>query len=89
MTRVGVRELKNRLSAYLLRVKQGETVSVTERGKEIARLSPVARPEVPEEVLEMVRAGLAAWKGGKPNGSNTPIRFRGKALSSLVIEDRR
>jgi prevent-host-death family protein len=35
---VGVRELRQNLSKYLERVKEGETLTVTERGKEVARL---------------------------------------------------
>ncbi len=34
MIRVGVRELKDRLSRYLAAVKEGEEVIVTERGGE-------------------------------------------------------
>jgi len=37
---VGVRELRQNLSKYLARIKQGETLAVTERGHEIARLIP-------------------------------------------------
>jgi prevent-host-death family protein len=37
---VGVRELRQNLSKYLTRVKKGETLTVTERGHEIARLIP-------------------------------------------------
>lgn len=37
---VGVRELRQNLSKYLQRVKQGETLTVTERGHEVARLVP-------------------------------------------------
>ena len=40
MMRVGVRELRQNLSRYLDRVKQGETLAVTERGREVARLAP-------------------------------------------------
>jgi prevent-host-death family protein len=39
-TTVGVRELRQNLSKYLTRVKQGETLTVTERGHEVARLVP-------------------------------------------------
>lgn len=31
--RVGTRELKNKLSEYMRRVKAGETITVTEHGK--------------------------------------------------------
>jgi prevent-host-death family protein len=38
---VGVRELRQNLSVYLARVKAGESLTVTERGAEVARLVPV------------------------------------------------
>jgi prevent-host-death family protein len=38
--RVGVRQLRQDLSRYLERVKQGEALVVTERGREVARLVP-------------------------------------------------
>lgn len=37
---VGVRELRQDLSRYLERVKHGEDLVVTERGREVARLIP-------------------------------------------------
>jgi prevent-host-death family protein len=44
MTSVGVRELKGQLSRYLKRVKRGERLAITERGRLIAVLSaPVPR----------------------------------------------
>ena len=38
--KVGVRELRQNLSRYLDRVKAGEGLIVTERGREVARLIP-------------------------------------------------
>jgi prevent-host-death family protein len=38
---VGVRELRQNLSVYLDRVKAGESLTVTERGTEVARLVPL------------------------------------------------
>lgn len=40
MNSVGVRELRRNLSRYLARVKMGESFVVTERGREVARLTP-------------------------------------------------
>ncbi len=37
---VGVRELRQQLSRYLAEVKEGESFIVTERGREVARLTP-------------------------------------------------
>jgi prevent-host-death family protein len=42
MSEVGVRELRQNLSRYLDRVKAGESLVVTEHGREVARLVPLA-----------------------------------------------
>ncbi len=45
-SRVGVRELRQNLSVYLRRVRQGETLEVTERGEPVARLTPLDSDDV-------------------------------------------
>jgi prevent-host-death family protein len=47
MNSVGVRELRQNLSRYLAEVKQGESFVVTERGREIARLTPSGPADSP------------------------------------------
>lgn len=49
---VGVRELRQNLSRYLERVKEGETLTVTERGHEVARLVP-SGPDIDPYYLEL------------------------------------
>ena len=44
--RVGVAELKARLSEYLRRVRRGETVTVLDRYTEVARLVPIDSPDL-------------------------------------------
>lgn len=44
---VGVRELRQNLSKYLARVKAGESLVVTERGREVARLLPTRPADDP------------------------------------------
>ena len=39
---VGVRDLRNHLSRYLDRVRDGEEIVITDRGRAIARVLPVA-----------------------------------------------
>lgn len=56
MTKVGLRELKNSLGAYIRRVRAGETVLITDRGEVVAELSPPSQPENPV-LAEMVRKG--------------------------------
>ncbi|MDP9387803.1 MAG: type II toxin-antitoxin system prevent-host-death family antitoxin [Actinomycetota bacterium] len=53
MTRVGVRELRQRASELLRLVEQGETIEVTDRGRPVALLTPLPRGSV----LERLRAG--------------------------------
>ena len=47
MNRVGVRELRQNLSRYLVEVKAGESFVVTERGREVARLVPSGPTDSP------------------------------------------
>ncbi len=47
MNRVGVRELRQNLSRYLVQVKAGESFAVTERGREVARLTPSGPADSP------------------------------------------
>ena len=89
MTTVGVRVLKNRLSEFLRRVADGERITVTDRGRPVAVLSPPETPAEHEMVAGMVREGIASWGGGKPRGATRPARVRGKPVSSTVLEDRR
>lgn len=42
---MGVRELRQNLSKYLERIKRGERLEVTERGRPVAVLSPLPAPE--------------------------------------------
>lgn len=44
MEAIGVRELRRDASRWLARVRAGETFLVTDRGRPIARLSPLAEP---------------------------------------------
>lgn len=54
---VGVRELRQNLSRYLDRVKGGESLVVTEHGREVARLIPSA-PDGYAELAERFGATI-------------------------------
>jgi len=47
MDSVGVRELRQNLSKYLAQVKGGASFAVTERGREVARLTPSGPADSP------------------------------------------
>lgn len=87
--RIGAREMKNRFGRYLQRVKRGESFIITVREKPVARLVPV-QGQLPAEVLDLVRAGMVSWHGGKPEGLARPPEARGaRTIAGLVAEDRR
>jgi prevent-host-death family protein len=89
MNTVGVRDLKNRLSHHLKRVRAGARLTVTERGKPIATLSPVEEADDLAWLHKMVAEGRVQWGGGKPTGSKNPPKNRGKLGSDIIIEGRR
>ena len=85
---VGVRELKTQLSRYLLRVKGGATLVVTEHGRPVARIVPV--PPDPEERLRgMVDAGLVEWSGRKLVWSDPEAVVRSNStVADILLADR-
>lgn len=86
--RVGTRELKNRLSEYLRKVKAGETVTVTERGIIIGQIVPV-RQSLDERMKVLVEAGIADWNMKKLEPYQPIAINTGEGqVSDLVIEDR-
>ena len=88
--KVGTRELKNRLSYYLRRVREGEELYVTDHGKVIARVQPVAPPKRSEaEILRrLAERGDITVGRGRPQDF-VPVRLRRKiSASRMVIEDR-
>ncbi|MGH7268149.1 MAG: type II toxin-antitoxin system Phd/YefM family antitoxin [Candidatus Rokuibacteriota bacterium] len=92
MSTVGVKELKNRLTEYLRRAKQGEEVIVTERGKPIAmiqRIESVARPtSVEARLAKLAALGRVTLPTRKPRPIR-PARISGPPLSRQILEDRR
>jgi len=88
MSRVGVRDLRNRLSRYLKLVKAGEQVVVTERGKAIALLVSAERGGTIEGLKILVDEGLARWGGGKPQRTAQPVKLRGRPVAEIVLEER-
>jgi prevent-host-death family protein len=87
-TRIGTRELKNKLSEYLRRVKAGQTITVTERGKPIGQIVPI-RASVEDRLSTMVASGVSEWNGKKikPYRPVAVNRSRHK-VSDLVSQDR-
>jgi prevent-host-death family protein len=96
MNSVGVRDLKNRLSEYLRRVRLGESVLVTDRGEVVAELLPPGHghtdPTVPVGLLALAKRGLATLgTPGKPAAYPAlPLapRKRRRSVAQLLDEER-
>jgi len=84
MRAVGLKVLKNRLSEYLRRVKSGERLVVTERGRPVAVISRAGTP-VDEVIETMVREREARWGGGKPGGAKKPPKIKGPPVARAVL----
>jgi prevent-host-death family protein len=90
---VGVRELKNKLTQYLRRTKQGEEVVVTERGRPIAVIQPIQSVQGPASLeARLARAaaqGRLSLPTGRPRGDRRRVRVRGVPVSRTILADRR
>lgn len=86
-TRVGIRELKARLSHYVRLARAGERIIVTDRGEEVAELRPVT--SMHPGLRELIDSGIVKWSGGKPDDPARRIKIRGGRVSDTVIEMRR
>jgi prevent-host-death family protein len=89
MAAVGVRELKARLSEHLARVKAGEAITVTDRGRPIARLVPVEPPAIPPRLAELLASGQVRWNGQPlPPLRPLPVAPGDKTMAQLIAEGR-
>jgi prevent-host-death family protein len=82
---VGIRELKARLSSYVERARDGETIRVTDRGRPVAILGPLPT----EDLIEQgIREGWITPGNGEP----PPKRWRRfkatRSIQELLDEDR-
>ena len=91
MKRAAVSELKAHLSEYLNQVKAGGEILITDRGRPVARLVPIARSKTHKEALiQMEKQGLIKLGSGKlPKGFWAMPRSEdpeGLALKALLDE---
>src|SRR5271156_4468844 len=96
MKSVGVRDLKNRLSEYLRRVRLGESVLVTDRGEVVAELLPPGQgqtdPSAPAGVLALAKRGLVSLGGPREPAPYPALprvhRTRRLSAAQLLDEER-
>jgi prevent-host-death family protein len=81
---VGVRELRDHLSKTLAEVQDGHTVTITDRGKPIARIVPVG----PSTLDRLIAEGRVRPPERPKRPARRPIKGKGTA-SDLLSEQRR
>lgn len=92
MITVGVKDAKNNLSRYLARVKKGEEVQITERGKPIARIIKEGQgtSSARKALRLLVDKGLIVLPSLSIDKERlNPVDVPGKPVSEIVLEDRR
>jgi len=84
---VGVRELRQNLSVYLDRVKDGETLDVTEHGVPVAELRP--RAEDPVSAIDrLIAEGRITPAKNSHKDLGPPPKIPGRPLSEILQEMR-
>ena len=87
-----ISKLKASLSEYLVKVKAGEELIVTDRGKPVAKIVPMQRGDlvVPAHLLHLERqGGVRIGVGRLPDGfleRRCPKDQQGRGLGSLLEE---
>jgi prevent-host-death family protein len=88
----GIKEVKNNLSRLLARVKAGEEVLITERGKPVARImgEPRSGRTIREALSPLIENGLITLPSRSlRRDERLPVKLPGKPVSEMVLEDRR
>jgi antitoxin (DNA-binding transcriptional repressor) of toxin-antitoxin stability system len=94
MATAGIRDLKNNLSRYLRRLKPGEAIAITDRGRVVAQLRAAPAGESPGgRYVELVAHGLIrpASEAGDPLAAwpkRPAIALPRGTAAALIAQDR-
>jgi prevent-host-death family protein len=91
MRSIGIRELRQQASRYLREVQRGETIEVTDRGRPVARLVPVAGDGALEQLAATGRVARArgdALELGPPLSPAAGAPLPSQALADIRSDER-
>lgn len=86
-TTVGIRELKDSASSIIDRVEEGEAITVTKRGRPVARIVSTATP--PHLAALVANGTVRASEGPRYLPKPTKLRGAGMNAADYVAEGRR
>ena len=85
-TRMGIRELRDNLTAAVRRVRAGETIEVTSAGEPVALLTPV--PKTRRERLIAEGRLIPAKRPSGPLPTPVPARPGAPSTEEILADDR-
>jgi prevent-host-death family protein len=85
MVRIGIRELRDNLTATIRRVRAGEAFEVTHDGEPVAILSPVKR----SRLEELIAAGQATPAKGPLQLPRQKFKVTGDRTMSEILDELR
>ena len=94
MERVSISQLKDQLSAYLEKVRAGQTVVVTDRNKPVAQLTPIPEQESGDDhIARLIARGIVRPPKGPPLDIQEILRRRpvvpGAGVLEALLDERR
>ena len=93
MKTASISEAKNRLSAYIDRVRRGETVLITDRGNPVARhapLEPGSKVQQDAKLAELARMGIIRLpQNSPPRRLPKPIKLRKNVDVVRIVSEER
>ena len=87
--RIGIRELKSKMSECVRGVRSGGTIVVTARGRPVARMIAYAS-SLCERLEVLTNAGVILWSGRrlKPMKPVARVRTSRRTIADLLSENR-
>ncbi len=85
MSRIGIRELRDGLSRHIAAVRDGASITVTVRGRPVARIVPVHRTTTLEH---LIAEGVVSPARSAKRPAPEPLVVEG-TVSDLVADQRR
>ena len=86
--RAGIREIRDGFSKYIAKVREGEQIIISDRGRDIAVLRPLRQNDPDAWLKDLVEEGLAEEPGDWTPIETEPRKLRGEMLSDLVAKER-